>query len=92
MSRDDDRYQQKDAEKPEARKQDRLGEDDKEGMPVAEADGPSLMDTVSDPDVDTDPAEAIEEKASRSTAITPDATATRILPAVTWLQRAPQSS
>jgi len=62
MSRDDDRYHQKDAEKPEAGQQDRLGEEDKEGMPGAEADGPSLMDTVSDPDVDTDPAEEIEEK------------------------------
>ena len=64
MSRDDDRHPPKDAEKPESGRKDRLGEDDKESGPQADTDfdGPSLMDTVSDPEVHTNPAEEIEEK------------------------------
>lgn len=64
MSQDDDRNSPKDAEKPEAGRKDRLGEDDKEGGPQDDAgsEGPSLMDTVSDPEVHTNPAEEIEEK------------------------------
>jgi len=64
MSRDDDRHPQKDAEKPEVGREDRLGEDDKEGgqQDDAGSEGPSLMDTVSDPDVHIDSAEEIAEK------------------------------
>jgi hypothetical protein len=61
--RDDDGHPQKDAEKPEVGREDRLVVDDKEGRPQDDAgsDGPSLMDTVSDNDVHTDSTEEIED-------------------------------
>lgn len=64
MSRNDSRRSPQDAGKPRAGQQDRLDEDDKEGVPVDDAvcEGPSLIDTVSDPDLDTDPAEEIDER------------------------------
>jgi hypothetical protein len=64
MSRHEDRDPAKDAEKPEVGQQDRLGEDDKEGLPLADEadDRPSPIDTVSDPDAGADPASEIEER------------------------------
>jgi hypothetical protein len=64
MSQHDEHNPPKDAEKPSYGQPDRLGEDDKEGLPVTDSieNGPSLMDTVADPDIDANPAEEIEEK------------------------------
>ena len=62
----EERDRAKDAEKPNADRKDRMGEEDKEETDPASkttGEGPgSLMDTLSDPDVDADSAEEIEEK------------------------------
>jgi hypothetical protein len=64
MSRDDNHNPPGDFENSEAGRKDRPKEIVREGgqQDDAASDGPSLMDTVSDPDVDTDPAEEIKEE------------------------------